>query len=586
MTILKIEELSKNFPNQELFSNVNFEITDTDRIAIVGKNGTGKSTILKCIIDEIDDYDGMITLSKGKTIGYLSQKVIEDENNTLLDEMKAAFKDITNLEIKKNALLVKMETDTSEKLLKDYSLLENKFLALGGYDYHYKIDAILNKLGFSSDLYKRVITSFSGGERTKIALAKLLLKSPDLIILDEPTNHLDLKAIDWLESYLKACKSAILIVSHDIEMINNLCNKIYALSNKEGHMYHGNYEKYLKDSKSRYDKTLARYKKQQQEIAKMDSFISKNIKRSSKIGMVRDRLKKLEKMDKIDKPVSEKSNINFNFNTETKGQGKFIELKGVNIGYDQPLIEDVSLSIFNQDKIAIIGDNGSGKSTLIKSILYNENILKGKVKYTRDISVGYFDQDHLNLKEDATIFDFFNEEYTALTMDTIRKYLGGFDFFKDDVFKKINSLSGGEKVRLIFANLMMHDYDILLLDEPTNHLDYSTRLTLIKALKEYKGCVITVSHDRYFINSIANVVIEIDNKEASLYHGNYTYYKYQKENSQNKYSTLEKTILVMEDKIARKQKELKKYKSSPKKTNIQKTITELKKELEKLYNEI
>ena len=526
MQILSIQDLKKEFAGVTLFEHVSFAMNDNDRVALIGNNGSGKSTLLKMILGKEEITKGIIALAKGTRIGYLSQDVIENSNNTLYEEARHVFDDLIEKEEELNRLTKELENNpTSKELMDLYGRKQQHFASIGGYDYLYKIDMLLSKFGFTSDDYNRKITSFSGGERTKIAFAKLLLIEPELLVLDEPTNHLDLSTIEWLETYLKTYNGALLFVSHDRYFIDALCNKILEIENKTSFSFKGNYEDFIEEKKILYESQLRAYENQQKEIERMKRFIEYFRYKPRFVSRVHDREKKLEHLKKIDKPITQKQAMKIHFQGESLEGKEILNVEHLSLGFDNALVEDINFTVFGQNRIAIMGDNGSGKTTLLRIIMEDLLPLKGEIHFKRLVKIGYVDQHHFDVKGNETILENLLNEFPTLGEKALRNHLGKFNFCGDDYLKTLDMLSGGEKMRLILAKIILRNYDMLLLDEPTNHLDMVTRQALINALKEYKGTILFVSHDRFFVDELASHLLYFKNGKSYFNIGCYQDFK-------------------------------------------------------------
>ena len=612
MQILSIQDLKKEFAGVTLFEHVSFAMNDNDRVALIGNNGSGKSTLLKMILGKEEITKGIIALAKGTRIGYLSQDVIENSNNTLYEEARHVFDDLIEKEEELNRLTKELENNpTSKELMDLYGRKQQHFASIGGYDYLYKIDMLLSKFGFTSDDYNRKITSFSGGERTKIAFAKLLLIEPELLVLDEPTNHLDLSTIEWLETYLKTYNGALLFVSHDRYFIDALCNKILEIENKTSFSFKGNYEDFIEEKKVLYESQLRAYENQQKEIERMKRFIEYFRYKPRFVSRVHDREKKLEHLKIIDKPMTQKQAMKIHFQGESLEGKEILNVEHLSLGFDNALVEDINFTVFGQNRIAIMGDNGSGKTTLLRIIMEDLLPLKGEIHFKRLVKIGYVDQHHFDVKGNETILENLLNEFPSLGEKALRNHLGKFNFCGDDYLKTLDMLSGGEKMRLILAKIILRNYDMLLLDEPTNHLDMVTRQALINALKEYKGTILFVSHDRFFVDELASHLLYFKNGKSYFNIGCYQDFKEieQKlnleapkkiEKSNNVVKTEVKkssfSPLKLEEKIRNLEKEIKELKDAQfleenymdykKMAKIEKQIEEKEKELlhyEELY---
>lgn len=527
MVIASIQNVVKEYNATPLFEPISFDITSKDSIALIGPNGSGKSTLIKMIIGEILPDKGDIVIGKEYKIGYLSQNVITSLDNTLYQEALLTFSDLIKMEENLNELCNKLDKEYSEDLSKQYSSLEEKFSYLGGYQYHYKIEMMLSKFGFKKEDYSRKITSFSGGERMKVAFIKLLLITPDLLILDEPTNHLDIDTIEWLEDYLKSYQGALLFVSHDRYFISSLANKIIELDQNHIEVYKGNYDYYAKEKQTRYEQRLELYKRQQKEVSKLEWFIRFYMPKPRFASRAHDREKKLARLEKnlIDKPKITKNKVNMNIEGHIRKGKELIKVKDLVIGYNKPLISNINFVLYGNDKLAIMGQNGSGKTTFLKTLLKQINPLGGQIAELCDLKIGYLRQDGINLSSNSTIFNYIKDRFPNMLDQEIYDHLGNYNFSYEDDQKIIDTLSGGEKMRVVFAELVLHKYNLLILDEPTNHLDMLTKQELIDALNNYDGTLITVSHDRYFVDSLCSRLIYFEDGKSYLYEGRYSDFK-------------------------------------------------------------
>ena len=573
MGLVDVNGVSKRFQDKDLFTDLSFTLNEGDRLAIIGNNGVGKTTLLKMILKE-EDYDGgNISIAFNKSVGYLSQVMIHSFENTLYEEMLHAFSDVLDLKRRLDECIAKMsENPDDAKLLKQYGSLENEFLNAGGYDYEYRIEMMISKFGFTKADYNRKISSFSGGERNKIAFTRLLLDNPDILILDEPTNHLDVDTIEWLEEYLNGYQGAIILVSHDRYFIDAICNCILEISDYKGEYYRGNYSYYLQEKVVRYEQRLKAYNLQQKEIEHLEMLIKKFKPKPTKVSLAKDREKKLARImaNKIKAPVSGSKKINLNIKALDDRRVRQLTMDKLSFGYDKELGFIQEYPIYGGDKIGIIGKNGVGKTTLLKTINHLIEPLSGRIIEHRDLQFGYIDQNQIQIDSDLTIFDYLHSFYPYLSNFDIRHHLGSFLFTEDDVFKTVNQLSGGEKVRLSFARLLLRKYDILLLDEPTNHMDIETRKVLESTLLEYPGTIVFVSHDRYFIDELASKLVIIDENGVQLFDSTYNDYQIYLKN---------KAPLVLEKK-EKEDKRIKVKKRSAEK--VEQDIAKINKEIEDL----
>lgn len=528
MYLLSATGILKEFQGEPLTSPLTFNIDENEKIALIGSNGCGKSTLIKMLIGELEPDKGHVTLSKNCTIGYLSQSVISDLSHTLYEEAEEVFKPLMEEEKFLEDLCEKIAEDPSNtELLDTYSHREPLFREKNGYNFRYKIRLILNYFKFKEEDYNRPITSFSGGERMKIAFAKLLLLNPSLLILDEPTNHLDISTIEWLEEYLKSYKGAILFVSHDRYFINSLATRVLEIEKGKLESYSGNYDKYAAEKKVRYESQLKLYLKEEKQKQKLEWFIKFYMPKPRFVSRAHDREKKLARLEKtrVEKPTEVKNKVHIDFQGKLRVGKRVFETKELAVGYDKPLISDIEFSFFGGDKLAIMGDNGSGKTTFIKTLLGKIKPYSGKICFYDNFNIGYLPQDGLLIRSNKTVLDYFRDLFPLLTLQEVYNTLGAFDFSREDDEKIVDNLSGGEKMRLVLSTLVEQKYDILVLDEPTNHLDMMTKEELIEAIGKYKGSIIIISHDRSFVDNLCNCLLYFENNKAYYYQGDYSHFK-------------------------------------------------------------
>jgi ABC superfamily ATP binding cassette transporter, ABC protein len=528
MYLLSATGILKEFQGEPLTSPLTFNIDENEKIALIGSNGCGKSTLIKMLIGELEPDKGHVTLSKNCTIGYLSQSVISDLSHTLYEEAEEVFKPLMEEEKFLEDLCEKIAEDPSNtELLNTYSHREPLFREKDGYNFRYKIRLILNYFKFKEEDYNRPITSFSGGERMKIAFAKLLLLNPSLLILDEPTNHLDISTIEWLEEYLKSYKGAILFVSHDRYFINSLATRVLEIEKGKLESYSGNYDKYAAEKKVRYESQLKLYLKEEKQKQKLEWFIKFYMPKPRFVSRAHDREKKLARLEKtrVEKPTEVKNKVHIDFQGKLRVGKRVFETKELAVGYDKPLISDIEFSFFGGDKLAIMGDNGSGKTTFIKTLLGKIKPYSGKICFYDNFNIGYLPQDGLLIRSNKTVLDYFRDLFPLLTLQEVYNTLGAFDFSREDDEKIVDNLSGGEKMRLVLSTLVEQKYDILVLDEPTNHLDMMTKEELIEAIGKYKGSIIIISHDRSFVDNLCNCLLYFENNKAYYYQGDYSHFK-------------------------------------------------------------
>ena len=569
-----IKNAAISLNGEPILTDINFEITDTSHIAIVGRNGAGKTTLLNALIHNEMLEEGFLE-EKFEihkigtcTIGYLEQITFNDEKRTLIEEIKKCYPELLELEQKLEKLVKKLEENSSEKTIGEYTTALDRFELLGGYSYQKEYEIMLKKFGFSESDKEKSISSFSGGERTKIAFSKLLLGKQDILLLDEPTNHLDIKAIEWLENYLKDYKKAFIIVSHDRMFLNNTVNTIYDISYKKVTKYIGNYEVYEKQKKENYEKTLKDYERQQKEIERLNALYEKFRAKPTKAKMALAKLHMIERMDKIERPLkTNEKTFKTNLNKMQPSGKNVLSLKDLEVGYDHTLAK-FSLEIMQGQKIGVIGANGTGKSTLLKTLAGLIKPIKGHISFGYHVHIGYFDQNLEMINNEHTLLEEFKASFPECLESDARSALGAFLFSGNDVAKKINVLSGGEKVRLQLCKILYQKPNFLILDEPTNHLDLIGKQQLESILTDYKGTILFVSHDRYFVKKIASALIVFDDFGAKFYPYDYETYK-EKEKSLEKQSHIELQI------IPTKQKK-----------NITNHTSDYKKELAKIDKEI
>lgn len=526
--LIQLNNVTKNFVVNEIFSNVKMEINDKDRVAIVGRNGAGKSTLLKIISGELSFDSGERTVSKNTTIGYLSQEFIVREDLSIYEEMITCFDEIISLEANLEKLSYELTPENIENdpgLLDRFDRLQNEVLTHKDYHYKSKIESVLFGLDFTKDVFDKKISTFSGGEKTRLSMAKLLLSEPDLLILDEPTNHLDMENVAWLENYLSSYNGAIVIVSHDRYFLDKVVNVVYNLEFGKLKKYVGNYSRFLKQYEEDYEKQLKEFTSQQKDIKRLEEFVQKNIARASTSKMAKSRQKVLDKMELIDNPKKDDKAANIEFKIKEQSGRDVLMIENLKVGYDGKQVGNAyNFSVYKGDRIAIVGRNGIGKSTLIKTIAKKQNAIGGSVHYGSKVSLGYYDQKQAEFESSKTILNELWDEYPLMKEAEVRTVLGRFLFRGDSVLKIVRDLSGGEKARLQLAKLMLEKNNLLVLDEPTNHLDITSKQVLEDALENYDGTIVFVSHDRYFINKIANKVLDITGDDYSIYLGNYDYY--------------------------------------------------------------
>ena len=524
MAVLSVNGIYKSFGATEILSDVSFSVNKNDKVAIIGDNGEGKTTLLKIITKQLEADKGSVYFEDPSSVGYLSQQVIDNIEHTLIEEMELAFSKLKKIEKEMEELIEKMGDNATNEDAIRYASLQEMYTNLGGYEYKYQIHQMLAKFGFDESYYNRPLKTFSGGERTRASFVKLLLNKPALLLLDEPTNHLDLVMIEWLEKYLKTYSGTVVIVSHDQVFIDNLVNKVIELENHKATMYSGNYTYYAQEKQLRYEQALKAYNIQEKEIKRYEMLIRKFKPKPTKTAFAQSLEKKLDKMEKIEKPSNKKKTIKVKFEANLDPYNVKMHIaENLTFGYNnEALTEPFNMIIRNQDKICIMGQNGSGKTTLLKCLMTNENLISGFNSDVRpNLKYFYFDQTQQILNPDLTLFDTIQNEFPLMDNTQVRTLLGRFLFEDEEVFKLVSQLSGGEKIRMIFALISLRNYDILYLDEPTNHLDFATKRIISDILEDYPGTIVMVSHDRYFVNRVANKIVYLHDKKFIFEEGNY-----------------------------------------------------------------
>lgn len=534
--IMQLKNIMKTFAGTTILENIQMEIKENDRIALVGRNGAGKTTLLRIIVDELDYDEGEIIKKQDLQIGYLAQHAHVNSERTLVDEMYTVFTHLIKEEKSLMQLAEKISTLSSqqttkkenEKLINEYSKRTEQFAEAGGYRYHSDIKGVLHGLGFTEDEFENPISTLSGGQKMRIALGKLLLEKPDLLVLDEPTNHLDIATLNWLENYLVNYDGAIVIVSHDRYFLDKIVTKVYDIEHRRATLYHGTYSQFLVQKQEKAEREWKQYESQQEEIKRAEEFIARNIARASTSRRAQSRRRQLENMDKVDRPLTQLKTASFSFDIAITSGRDVLWTENYSFQYpdmDEPLFSNVTFSIQRGERIALIGENGIGKTTLLKQIIQDdENFIKGT-----NVQIGYYSQEQEELNEVNTVLEEVWSTFPNKTELEIRTVLGNFLFSGDDVLKQIHLLSGGEKARVSLAKLMLQEANFLILDEPTNHLDLASKEVLESALQFYPGTILFVSHDRYFINKIADRVFELTKNGIEDFLGNYDYYIERKE---------------------------------------------------------
>ena len=528
MIILQANKIERSFAGEVLFDNINLQVDERDRIALVGKNGAGKSTLLKILVGEEEPTSGGINKKKDISLSYLAQDSRFESENTIYDEMLHVFDDLRRIEEQLRQMELEMGEKSGEdldKLMSDYDRLSENFRQAGGFTYEADIRAILNGFKFDESMWQMKIAELSGGQNTRLALAKMLLEKPNLLVLDEPTNHLDIETIAWLENYLVNYSGALIIVSHDRYFLDKVATITLDLTKHSLDRYVGNYSRFVELKEQKLATEAKNFEKQQKEIAALEDFVNRNLVRASTTKRAQSRRKQLEKMERLDKPEAGKKSANMTFQSEKTSGNIVLTVENAAIGYDGEILsEPINLDLRKMNAVAIVGPNGIGKSTFIKSIVDQIPFIKGEKRFGANVEVGYYDQTQSKLTPSNTVLDELWNDFKLTPEVEIRNRLGAFLFSGDDVKKSVGMLSGGEKARLLLAKLSMENNNFLILDEPTNHLDIDSKEVLENALIDFDGTLLFVSHDRYFINRVATHVLELSENGSTLYLGDYDYY--------------------------------------------------------------
>ena len=528
MIILQANKIERSFAGEVLFDNISLQVDERDRIALVGKNGAGKSTLLKILVGEEEPTSGEINKKRDLSLSYLAQDSLFESSNTIYDEMLHVFDDLRKTERTLRQMELEMGEKTGadlEKLMQDYDRRSEEFRQAGGFTYEADIRAILNGFKFDESMWRMKIEELSGGQNTRLALAKMLLEKPNLLVLDEPTNHLDIETIAWLENYLVNYSGALLIVSHDRYFLDKVATITLDLTKHSLDRYVGNYSSFVEQKEQKLLTEAKNYEKQQKEIAALEDFVNRNLVRASTTKRAQSRRKQLEKMERLDKPEAGTRSAHMTFHSDKTSGNVVLTVEEAAVGYDdQILSEPINLDIRKMNAVAIVGPNGIGKSTLIKSIVGQIPFIKGEARFGANVEVGYYDQTQSKLTPHNSVLDELWNDFKLTPEVEIRNRLGAFLFSGDDVKKTVGMLSGGERARLLLAKLSMENNNFLILDEPTNHLDIDSKEVLENALIDFDGTLLFVSHDRYFINRVATQVLELSEEGSTLYLGDYDYY--------------------------------------------------------------
>ncbi|MDD6432258.1 MAG: ABC-F family ATP-binding cassette domain-containing protein [Lactobacillaceae bacterium] len=527
MILLQTNDVMRRFGADVLFHNINLQVQDHGRTALVGRNGAGKTTLLKMIAGITQPDEGTISKVKDLTIGYLAQDQGLDSQNNIWAELDLVFAPLHEMEKEIHQLEGQLgdldpNSDQYQQVLNKYDRLQGEYKKRGGFEYESRMRGILHGFGFGEEYYDTPVDALSGGQKTKLALAKILLQEPNLLILDEPTNHLDMNVLSWLEDYLKSYRGALLVVSHDRYFLDHVVKDVYDLDNRTLTHYTGNYTQFVAHKQERLKAEWKHYDQQQKKIAKLEDFVNRNIVRASTTKRAQARRKQLEKMDRLERPETDDRSIHFQFHSDKDSGTEVLDVENAKVSYDeQVLAGPLSFTVRKPQRIGIIGPNGIGKSTLLKSLLHQIPLVSGTVKFGANLEIGYYDQEQQQLHPEKTVLNEVWDDHPEVPEKDIRSLLGSFLFVGDDVYKPVHDLSGGEKARLELTKLSFKPINFLILDEPTNHLDIDSREVLENAINEFTGTVLFVSHDRYFINQVATDVLDMHKDGITHYEGNY-----------------------------------------------------------------
>lgn len=534
MILLQVQQISKFFGAEVILDNIKLEVKTGDRIALVGRNGAGKSTLLKIIAGKMSYDGGTISKPKSVEIGYLAQNTGLESSKTIWDEMLSVFDSLRKMEADLRKMELRLgepelynDPEKYQALMTDYDTLQHTFKESGGYTYEAEIRSVLNGLRFYPEDYEVEIASLSGGQKTRLALAKLLLAKQDILVLDDPTNHLDIETLAWLETYLQNYHGSLLIVSHDRYFLDKVVNQVYEISRTKIDHYKGNYSSFVNQKQAKLEQMWKEFDKQQKQIAKLEDFVARNIVRASTTKRAQSRRKQLEKMDVLGRPQGDEKAAHFGFQFEKQTGKDVLMVDQLSIGYakDKRIASNLTFEMKRQDSLALVGPNGIGKSTLLKTLIRDIPALSGEFHFGAGVKIGYYDQEQAKLTSNKTVLMELWDDYPELNEVNVRTTLGNFLFSDDDVLKNVQSLSGGEKARLALAKLTLLEANVLILDEPTNHLDIESKEVLEAALIDFEGTILFVSHDRYFINRIASKIVELAPEKATVFLGDYDYYQ-------------------------------------------------------------
>ncbi|MGB9779885.1 ABC-F family ATP-binding cassette domain-containing protein [Caldanaerobacter sp.] len=545
MAVITVNNLTKSYGIDIILQNISFIVNEGDKIGVIGENGAGKSTLFNILAGMSEPDSGSIFVSANK-IGYLKQNTLIDSEKSIYEEVKSVFTEVFQLENKIKVLEEKISNTKDhkllEKLFEEYSFLIDKYNELEGYSVESKVRGVLNGLGFDMSQFDTPVSNLSGGQKTRLMLAKILLLNPDVLLLDEPTNHLDIRSLEWLEQYLKFYTGTLLIISHDRYFLDKVVNKIFEIGNHQLKAYEGNYTEYLKKKKEELQAKLKAYEEQQKEIKRIKSIIEtqRNRRTEKAVKMAQSKEKLLEKMEIIEKPFLNKNSIKLKFDFDVESGNDVLIVKNLSLTFERPVFSNISFDVKKGEKIALLGPNGVGKTSLLRIIAGEIKDFEGEVKFGTNVVTGYYEQEFKSLNPEKTVLDEIWDENPYLTQTEVRTLLASFLFKDEDVFKTVASLSGGEKARLSLLKLILSKANFLLLDEPTNHLDLKAKEVLEEALLEYHGTILFVSHDRYFIDKIATKIMILGPEGVDIYLGNYSYYVEKKQQSEEKQEELPK----------------------------------------------
>ena len=592
MIVLSCNNVSKAYVVENIIENISFTVNDNEKVGLIGLNGAGKTTLFNILTENLEPDSGEIYVAKGKKLGYLKQNTIIESDMSIMDEMLVIFDEVIRLEEKLHELSHKIGSFTEKKdsaeleaLMNTYSELSEQFVEADGYSFRSIIKGVLKGLGFSEDEFDKTVNILSGGEKSRVMLAQLLLQNADILLLDEPTNHLDIEAISWLEKYIKNFKGAVIIISHDRYFLDNTVNRIFLMENKSLKSFNGNYTEFVKRRKIELEQAMKQYDEYEKEIERQEEMIRRLHAYGSKrnIKQAFSRQKALDKIKKMDRPSVESKKVKLKFTPKLNSGRDVLSVADAAVYFDgQQVFKNVNLNIYKGEKVGIIGPNGIGKTTLLKIIANRIKDYSGEITYGHYVNIGYYDQEQTNLNNENTVIDEIWDEAPALNYYTIRRYLAQFLFYEDDIYKLIEELSGGEKGRLSLLKLMTSNANFLLLDEPTNHLDIDSKEVLEDSLINYEGTILVVSHDRYFLNKVVNKIYDLSESGAFEYLGNYDYYVEKKAELEevDNVETLNKTKTQIN---AEKKKEREIIRDRQQR---EKTIKELEKQIEMHENEI